>query len=837
MKKKIKTFSPSIDKTRNINVSKIQDTRKSTYTEKFKEIEDEKGFIKTTMNIGVVLDVLSHKMYPSPESAMRELYMNAIRACQIAKEQYNALPTIEITIDPINRTLVVHEFDSMGITFDEFNESLRVLGESTNFDRTKTGMMGMGFHAYVLISETIKVESSSRKENETMVLMGRRGKGFTNLTAKEQPEHNGKVMDYGVRLTLTWKDTVDPISLVNVIKACAELNGIPTRVDIKDDIRKKGVDGAFLKEILARKEVLDCTLTNISETCTASYKKDRKERGQRDSVKDKQITYDVSTKDYDICGMIAIEKESYNDNVDVSDRFGHIETRLCGVPIRNDLVERFQKLLNKDITSRHMNGMFNWILINLKNEGKYPPVTTREELSKENSVELDDLVHVIEQLWISYLQTLTFNSFHEYAQSKHEKGNGKAIVFDKFKEGEGRRNDLDGISDYERQLISIYNMKVIRYEGLYKSTTKTRLGELVVRSNRTILLRKLDKNKIQAIEDKLNSFSIPNQMSKGFSKVQLTLETDVDGEEEKKIDLQGTYINFPPKEYNEYQIEANVKLMEKFGIVMGDDMLKHKDLKIKPTRSKRKVNTDKEVTWHFSQASYRTEGYRNDPMIRKDTVTCTIDETNDGNTDLHDKTLVQLDTTTPMRMFSPLMQCLSKYAVTKKCSGLDAQLSSELVDELKPKILKTTRGDMTIQQIVSSNCKVYMFAYDDLSIVDKIGDKCSDGEFIVIGTHDNIFEVMLVLLSNGHEFPFSYGNFELNFDYSILRNNTERHGLEFTHHYMPPFYLKLIELNADHDLEVVELVLKTQQGWIDAYDELQVLIDRVVHMEGRIRHE
>jgi hypothetical protein len=130
-----------------------------------------------------------------------------------------------------------------------------------------------------------------------------------------------------------------------------------------------------------------------------------------------------------------------------------------------------------------------------------------------------------------------------------------------------------------------------------------------------------------------------------------------------------------------------------------------------------------------------------------------------------------------------------------------------------------------------------MYAYDDVSIIDKIRDKCADNELIVIGTHDNIFEVMLVLLTNGHEFPFSYGNFELSFDYDILRDHNDRHGLEFTHHYMPPFYLKLIELNADHDNEVVDLVLKTQQSWLNAYDELQVLFDRVIHMESRIRHE
>ena len=108
---------------------------------------------------------------------------------------------------------------------------------------------------------------------------------------------------------------------------------------------------------------------------------------------------------------------------------------------------------------------------------------------------------------------------------------------------------------------------------------------------------------------------------------------------------------------------------------------------------------------------------------------------------------------------------------------------------------------------------------------------------IVDNFQNNIFEVMLVLLSNGHEFPFKYGDFELSFDYDILRDHTERHGLEFTHHYMPPFYLKLIELNADHDLEMVDLVLKTRQSWLNAYDELQELFDKVIHMEGRIRHE
>ena len=847
--KKIKTFSPSIDKTKNINVSKIPDTRKTSYTEKFKEIEDAKGFIETTMNVGVVLDVLSHKMYPSPESAMRELYMNAIRACQIAKEQYKAKPSILIVIDPINRGLIVHEFDSMGITFNEFNESLRVLGESTNFDRTKTGMMGMGFHAYVLISETIKVESFSRKEEQSMVLLGRRGKGFTNLTSKEEPTYNGQPMGSGVRLSLTYKEGVDPISLVNVIKSCAELNGIPTRIEVKDDIRKKGVNGQDLVEILQKKDVMECVLSNISDACTNSFKTDKKTRGINASVRDREVTYWIETEDYDVCGLVAIEKHRWNDNIDVCDRYGHIETKLCGVPIRNDIKDRFQKLLDKDITQTHDPEMFNWITINLKNEAKYPPITTREELSKENEVNLNELVNVVQELWKSYLTSIAFKSFKEYCRSKHDGGDGKAIIFDKFKTQIVGQRGEQGITDYERDLINAYNLNVVRYEGLYKNTSKSKLGEQVIKSNRTIFMKKLDKNRIHAIENKLNSLTIPNQMNKGYKHVQLTIDVDTDEDETKEIGLQGTYVNFSPKHYNEYQIESNIKLMQKFGIVIGDSMLKVKELKIKTTRAKRAVNMEREITWHTSQESIRTEGYRNDPMMRKDTITCTMDESNDLTHGLDLKTLLQLDTTTPMRMFTPLMHCLTNYAITKKRNGLDAVLSSVLIPNLKAKVLRTTRGDMTIQQILVHQGRVFMYAYDSPMIVDKIRDRLRDNgeailrpnELVVVGSHDNIFEVMLVLVSNGVEYPFNRdtreeNEFCLDFDFNrILMTDNNNHNLDFNHSYMPPFYMKLIELNTDHDLEMVDLVLQTQRGWINDYDELQALHDKIIQMEGRLR--
>ena len=45
MKKRIETYSPSIDKTKNISVNKIQYTRKSSFTEMFKDIEDDKAIL------------------------------------------------------------------------------------------------------------------------------------------------------------------------------------------------------------------------------------------------------------------------------------------------------------------------------------------------------------------------------------------------------------------------------------------------------------------------------------------------------------------------------------------------------------------------------------------------------------------------------------------------------------------------------------------------------------------------------------------------------------------------------------------------------------------------
>ena len=69
---------------------------------------------------------------------------------------------------------------------------------------------------------------------------------------------------------------------------------------------------------------------------------------------------------------------------------------------------------------------------------------------------------------------------------------------------------------------------------------------------------------------------------------------------------------------------------------------------------------------------------------------------------------------------------------------------------------------MTIQQILLHQGSVFMYAYNNPIIVDKIRDRLrNDGEailrpneLVVVGSHDNIFEVMLVLVSNGVEYPF-----------------------------------------------------------------------------------
>lgn len=117
---------------------------KAEITSELSELADDKGLIKVQLDQEAVLPRIANGIYANFESGFRETYANAITACINAKEQFNASPRIEISVDKTTRLLEIKEVDSTGISYDTFKNIYAVVGRSGNFDGTKPGQFGFG---------------------------------------------------------------------------------------------------------------------------------------------------------------------------------------------------------------------------------------------------------------------------------------------------------------------------------------------------------------------------------------------------------------------------------------------------------------------------------------------------------------------------------------------------------------------------------------------------------------------------------------------------------------------------------------------------------------------
>ena len=113
---------------------------------------------------------------------MRELYNNEARACRTTmRDNKDVKPEIHITINPLERQLVIEGRNSQGISREIFENSLAVLGVSSNFDSKEIGQMGMGFAGYTMIFEALKLDTYARETNEKWSVLADGGINFKVL--------------------------------------------------------------------------------------------------------------------------------------------------------------------------------------------------------------------------------------------------------------------------------------------------------------------------------------------------------------------------------------------------------------------------------------------------------------------------------------------------------------------------------------------------------------------------------------------------------------------------------------------------------------------------------
>ena len=295
-----------------------------------------------TINGQAVIPILADKIYKSPYSAIRELYVNEITATKKALRINQSLkPKIEITLDTNSRELVIKGINSLGVDRDTFKNILAVMGNSGNGNQNETGFYGLGFYSFVKLSERIIINSYSLESGEKWACIAKSALKFEEL----KPENFEALNKTGFEITLSIKNELNFDSITDTIKEISKLSGVKTTFHIDQ-----------VEIPLDQYKNLMCYFMSIYP------------RWFNEKNKPYSLMYEyINNDDYEL--IIGHLSGNIDENTN--------ETFLINVPIE----------LNK-----HGFNMPEIMLLNVKNEHKYKPSADRERFDESDEEKLTDII-------------------------------------------------------------------------------------------------------------------------------------------------------------------------------------------------------------------------------------------------------------------------------------------------------------------------------------------------------------------------------------------------------------------------------------------------------------
>ena len=251
----VHTYKPVIKTEKAVNASVDE-----SYTDKLSSATGSNGLISVEIDRDVIIQRISSDLYASPESGVRELLANEIRACHQARDSHGASPHIEVEFD--GRNMAMRGINSLGISQDRFLEVMRVLGVSDNHDSGKSGQFGMGFASYTTLSDIVFVRTYSREDGTKYAVMGKGGLGFQII---DKPEMDS----YGTEISLTVRSKVNMYSLKNMVRKCAKLSEIP--ITMISDEGTEALCGESFAELFSGRSVVHSEDMDIAIADTTWY--------------------------------------------------------------------------------------------------------------------------------------------------------------------------------------------------------------------------------------------------------------------------------------------------------------------------------------------------------------------------------------------------------------------------------------------------------------------------------------------------------------------------------------------------------------------------------------
>ena len=182
------------------------------------------------INVPMIKELVSDKIYRSDASAFREQYVNALSHGCVAYHQehgYTDDVYVHVEFDYGLRKVTVRD-NGMGMSKKIFEDNFMSFGFSTvdkETNNTRSGMFGLGAISFFRIASACIVESWDRKTEERFTFM-------TRGTDESEMVSNCNLKEYGTQTEIFLKEHVRIGTLVEMVKTIAANYPVKTILEI-----------------------------------------------------------------------------------------------------------------------------------------------------------------------------------------------------------------------------------------------------------------------------------------------------------------------------------------------------------------------------------------------------------------------------------------------------------------------------------------------------------------------------------------------------------------------------------------------------------------------------
>ncbi len=323
----------------------------------------------------------------------------------------------------------------------------------------------------------------------------------------------------------------------------------------------------------------------------------------------------------------------------------------------------------------------SWIL-NIKDERKYQPTADRERLSDQAITSMYEKVHEKVKEALAFLE---LQHVDDYINSQHKP------IYDKY-------DELHLHEYLSARTIEICRFLQISVKTTSDKDTKT-IAELFEESDNLFYLSSLNSDKIRAIRSR-----VPDAVVFRLSKSKYNEEDDV---------------------------ISRLTLLRNNGVIFGEEFLASNKI-----RAKREPKQLSEVVVHRAATNYYS--WERFQCVRRHTSRC--------GKDAIDNKVIRIEGRKMRPYLNMLSQVQTSYEIVMDDKRIKKGIKlEELVKQLEDKMIDTSDGRLSLEQIARCGRKIALILYSDASISRHLG---SSSALAIVGDADTLFEIMVFLEFN-----------------------------------------------------------------------------------------